>query len=110
MEHLIEGVADDEKFFCVLSHSEGVVETSIEEGILCVKPQYFPVIERIGQIVLHKLLISLRIVHLFALLDEPILGGLHIDLIIVQIGQAVDVISVGDEFGFIFYLQFHEIW
>jgi hypothetical protein len=86
MEHLIERVADDEKLFSVLSHSEGVVETPIEERILCVKPQYFAMVEGVSQVILHKFLISLRIVHLFALLDEPILGGLHIDLIVVQIG------------------------
>lgn len=73
MKHFIERVADDEKLLCILGNSQCVVEAAIEESVLCVKFQNLSMVERIGEIVLHKFFIAFRVIHFLALLYKPIL-------------------------------------
>lgn len=109
MEHFIKGITDYKKFLCIFGHSQGIIKTSIKEGILSVKPQDLPVVKRISQIVFHKLFIFLSMIHLFALLDKSLFRCLHIHLIFIQISQTVYVTSVWDKLCLILYLKLHEI-
>lgn len=73
MEHLVEGLADDVKLLGASGHPEGVVEALVEEGVLGVEPEDLAVVEGVGEVELHVFFVLLGVVHLLALLDEPLL-------------------------------------
>lgn len=96
MEHFVEGFSNDEELFGVFGHAERVVEAAVEESVLCVESKNFAMIEGIGEVVFHEFFVLWGVVHLLALLNEPVFGSLHVDFITVQIGQTVDITTIWD--------------
>ena len=103
MEHFIERSANDKKFIRIFSNSKSIVETSVEKAVFCVESENLSIIEGIGSIVVDKLTIFCGCVHGVTLFNESFFRCFKVIFVLVEIGKAIQIVSISDEIGFILY-------